>query len=110
MKDVGSPPQLESTKKLLKDLQSSSKDISQHESKVKLLEGVKMFLENMKLMHQLFDQSQSSLRDAMFQGLKELPKKYQDSGTYILMDIQKYANTSLESLRKKRELEDDILI
>ena len=73
MKDIGSGPQLEQTKKLLKDLQHQSKDINPNESLTKQVAGVKVFLESMKNIHMLFDQSSSNLRDSMNQGLKELP-------------------------------------
>ena len=49
--------------------------------------GVKIFLENMLNIHKLFDQSQSNLRDLMSDGLKELPKRYQDPKTLVLIDI-----------------------
>ena len=56
----------------------------------------------MKQIHQLFDQSQSNLRDLMQTGLKELPRKYHDPQSIVLIEIQKHTNTSLEILRKKR--------
>lgn len=70
MKECGSKTQLDNTKIILKDLQTYSKDMNQHESLTKQVSGVKNFLDSIKNIHILFDQSQSNLRDIMNEGLK----------------------------------------